>query len=127
MSKILLLPNISTDTTLAMSKLVCIVHPFYCNSASFRVELISATLRRTCSAQNLMIPNISHRYDSSYLFPLSGVCISFIARMQVVIKFESLISLHKLILRQKAWVIALLCLLIYPRKLVLHLTEVCTL
>ena len=111
MSKILLLPNISTDTTLAMSKIVCIVHLVYCKSASFRVELI-----KTCSAQNLMIPNISQRYDSSYLFPLSGVCISFIARMQVVIKFENLISLHKLILRQKAWPIVLLCLLIYPRR-----------
>ena len=102
MSKILLLPNISTHTTLAMP-----LFALYRNSASFRGELISPTLRRTCSAQNLMIPNISQRYDSRSLF---------IARMQVVIKFQSLISLHKLILRQKAWVIALLCILIYPRR-----------
>ena len=60
-----------------MSKVVCIVHLFYCNSASFRVELISATLRRTCSAKNLMIPNILQGYDSSYLSPLSGLCISW--------------------------------------------------
>ena len=37
-SKILLLPNISTDTTLPMSKVVCIVHLFYFNRAQRKIS-----------------------------------------------------------------------------------------